>query len=447
MTSKFSGATKVTVLLSSTANDQLSAFNIGLTGVTLTSQSGKQVTLLNAAQNAEFIHLNGALEPVLVADIPQDTYTSAAATVSQGNFSCATLTPSGGVNTSTFASATITPGQVNVQLPAPIAINGAAMGLTLNLLVSQSVSFSSCYITGISPYTITPTFSLTAGSLSSGVAENGLHAQASSIDTASGIVTMLLFDGQTISFGTNSATVFQGINGLSVLTPGMFVDMDAVLQSDGSQLASRIAVQDTDTTNLSVSTGPLLQIASVQPSLFSLAQLHQGYLTNTNQAGILIPYSFGSATFHIGGRITNLQELPFVATFDAASMFAGQNAYFSSHATTLSGGPTYVPASTITLMPQTINGTISATLIDGAFTTYTVALAPYNLIPALAVQPGQTTVLTDPGTVVVYVDSKTQLQNMTPLAVGNIARFTGAIFNDHGTLRMDCLQVNDGVAE
>ncbi len=83
---------------------------------------------------------------------------------------------------------------------------------------------------------------------------------------------------------------------------------------------------------------------------------------------------------------------------------------------------------------------------DSGFTTYDVTLAAYDLIPTLAVQPGQTTILTNPSNVVVYVDSNTQRLNTQPLAVGSIVRFDGMLFNDNGTLRMDCGQVNDGVA-
>jgi hypothetical protein len=37
--------------------------------------------------------------------------------------------------------------------------------------------------------------------------------------------------------------------------------------------------------------------------------------------------------------------------------------------------------------------------------------------------------------------------NTSPVAVGGVARFYGLVFNDNGTLRMDCAQINDGVAE
>lgn len=44
------------------------------------------------------------------------------------------------------------------------------------------------------------------------------------------------------------------------------------------------------------------------------------------------------------------------------------------------------------------------------------------------------TATTDPSSVVVYVDSNTQQLNTTQLAVGNVFRFKGSLFNDSGTL-------------
>jgi hypothetical protein len=145
--------------------------------------------------------------------------------------------------------------------------------------------------------------------------------------------------------------------------------------------------------------------------------------------------------------MTNLQDLPFVPAFDASNMFAGQNIYATSHALNVQGGPTYAPISTITLIPQTINGTIDGISTEGDFTLYAVTLAPYDLIPDLAVQTGQNTVLTNPSSVVVYVDGNTQKLNTKDLSVGSLGRFNGMLFNDNGTLRMDCAQINDGVAQ
>jgi hypothetical protein len=110
-------------------------------------------------------------------------------------------------------------------------------------------------------------------------------------------------------------------------------------------------------------------------------------------------------------------------------------------------GQLSLPATTATLVPQTINGMVSAISTSGSLTTYTVTLAPYDLFPDFAVQPGQTALLSIPNTVMVYADSNTQLLNSKPIAVGSLIRFNGLVFNDNWTLRMDCAQINDGVAE
>jgi hypothetical protein len=47
----------------------------------------------------------------------------------------------------------------------------------------------------------------------------------------------------------------------------------------------------------------------------------------------------------------------------------------------------------------------------------------------------------------VYADSSTQSLNTMPIVVGSVLRFYGLVFNDSGTLRMDCAQINDGVPE
>jgi hypothetical protein len=452
------GNTSVTLLLTSTANDQLSQFDINFSSISLTNQSGKTVNLFTTLQNPEFIHLNGKAEPLLTVNVPQDIYTSATATIGNSGFTCVAFDPSSnGLDLAEFAYGSTPSSQVTVNMPTPITITGVAMGLSLDMQVSQSATYSICGAGGT--YSITPTFNLAPVAFSPPLAEPSLEGQIASVDAAGNSFTMALAGGEmlapntasangaTLSIKTDNSTLYQGIKSFSSLTVGMLVDMDAAIQADGSQLATRITAEDADTTNLSVSAGPLLQLAASQPTLFAFGRQDQGYLRSSGLAGDLMPYSSGSAVFQVSGRFSNLQALPFVPSFEAANLFAGQNVYVTSHATTLSPGPTYFPATTVTLIPQTINGTIGAVGSDGGFTTYTVALASYDLIPSLAVQPGQTTVLTDPSNVVVYVDGNTQMLNTTPLAAGSLLRFNGLLFNDNGTLRMDCGQVNDGVAE
>jgi hypothetical protein len=274
-------------------------------------------------------------------------------------------------------------------------------------------------------------------------AENGLDGEVLSVNTADNSFSLALPQDQTLSINTSNGTVYQGINGFSLLSPGTFVDLDAAIQADGSQLATRIAVEDPDTSNLSVAIGPVLFTSIADPVLNEFNGLQQGSL----DMSIWNSYSFGDAVFQISGRFTNLQDLPFVASFNGANVFAGQKAYITTHATKESPEPIYIPATTVTLIPQTINGTINGVSSDGSFTTYTVTLAPYDLIATLAVQSGQATALTNPNTVTVYVDGNTQTLNAKSPTAGGVFRFNGLLFNDNGTLRMDCGQITDGVAE
>src|SRR6202040_1754614 len=77
----FSGNTNVTVLLSNAANDQLSEFGLTFNSISLTNKAGKSFTLLGSPQGAEFIHLNGAIEPLVTVSIPEGVYTSATANI------------------------------------------------------------------------------------------------------------------------------------------------------------------------------------------------------------------------------------------------------------------------------------------------------------------------------------------------------------------------------
>src|SRR5882724_545593 len=46
-----------------------------------------------------------------------------------------------------------------------------------------------------------------------------------------------------------------------------------------------------------------------------------------------------------------------------------------------------------------------------------------------------------PGSLVVYIDTSMRTLNTAALAIGSLLRFNGLLFNDNGTLRMDCAEV------
>jgi hypothetical protein len=342
---------------------------------------------------------------------------------------------------------------VTVSLPEPITIAGDAMGLSLDLLVSKSATYNSCTASSNQPgalesFSITPTFSLTPVNFSAqpangGIAPlTGLTGIVASVSAAGGSFTVTGADGPVWTANTNGSTVFQGVTGLSARVAGLPVEMSATIQADGSLLATRVEVDDTNPANLSLAVGPVSQTAPSNPSFFSLGREVQGYLY-ANGSGGSQAFTTANAVYQISGPLANLSSLPFSPSFNNANIVAGQNVSVISHGV-VSGG--YLPVSTLTLVPQTLNGTVTAVSSGSGFEIYTVALAAYDALPNLAGQNEQN-VLVNPGSVVVYVDSNTALLNSGAIAVGSLLRFNGLLFNDKGTLRMDCAQVSDGVTQ
>jgi hypothetical protein len=467
--------TKVTVLVSSTANDQISEFNLFLNSLTLTSESGKTVSVLSSPQYVEFIHLNGGAEPLLTMTVPQDVYTSATATVGAANMSCVLLNvskPPLGVVESSILYGYTPNSQVTVTLPSPITVAGAAMGLSLNLLVSESGNYANCIDPSLpAALAITPTFVLSAFQISGQPVSPASGAMAAlagivaSVDAAKNEFTVTAIDGSGLettqagvdvhssgivwSADLDSSASLQGISDISALEVGMPVDMDGMLQPDGSLRVSRVAVADTNPTDLTVESGPVVEVTSYVPAILQLDRGEEGYLVAAadppfNPEGMWA-FDKTGAKFRIGGEFTNLPSLPFTAAFDSESAVAGQNVSITLHAPSLSN---LTPATTFTLMSQTIDGTLNAIGTAGSFTLYTVKLAPYDLFPTLAFTNSyQSSPLTSADTVYVYADSNAQMLNTEPATVGGVLRFTGVVFNDNGTLRMDCSQVMDGVPE
>jgi hypothetical protein len=447
-------STAVTVLVSSTVNDQFPRLGVSFNSITLTNKAGKTVNLFTSSQQngqaIEFTHVNGNAEPLAAVSIPQDVYTSA--TVNFGPlssiFSCVAANPDVPYGYEIYVNPPLS--QVAVNVPNPITVAGTAMGLSLNMHLSPTTGTSAC--DGSVPLNATLSLAPTALSFEPTSSANGLETnldgQVSILNTAGNDFVLTLADGQTFPFKTNGSTLYQGVSGLSALTAGTFIDMDAAIQSDGSQLATRIAVEDANSTNITAASGPVLSSFANAPVVYAFGRQQQGYLLNPTQIGFFMPYDVSNAVFQISRQFSNLQTLPFPARFDTTSIFGGQNVYITTHALNLGPNPTYFPASTLTLMPQTINGTVTGISTSGSFKIYSVELAPYDLIPTLSTQSGMSYSLNNPNTVLVYVDGSTKLFNQAQsLAVGGLLRFNGLLFDDDGTLRMDCGQVIDGVAE
>lgn len=339
----------------------------------------------------------------------------------------------------------------SMTLPSPIAISGSAMGLLLDLQQPASATLTK-NSPGPDTYSITPTFTLVTAPITQANLK-GLDGQVTSTSSGENKFTLKTVNGYSrpnapagalFAIATNASTTYQGISGFAGLAAGTFVNVDLALQPDGSLLATRIEVGDPNATNVMIGPVSFVYCACIAPShsLWDVGSLQQGADLDTNPIDSW-GYSYDANTvFRISQQLSVPTNLPFPATFDASNVVAGQYVSVSSLAISSS-----VRATTVTLRPQTINGKVTAVSGAGPFSVYSVSVAPYDLFPTLAVQPGQTTVLQNPIAVEVYIDSSTELLNSNALSPGSVFRFNGLIFNDNGTLRMFCAQIRDGAPQ
>lgn len=445
--------TQVVVMLTSTANDQLVGFNVPIASISLTNADGTPVTIFTGASepgaNLEWMHLNGASEPLPAIAVPQGKYTAAVVTVVGCSFTNVTFV-AGSVTISTFAQGLCSQGTgtTTVHLPSPIVVTGSAMGLSLDLQVPQSFTLDAT----ASPetYTISPVFNLTPVSIASQPTDEtngkviGVAGKVMSLNANAGSFTAQTPDGFLLTLNSNTTTAFQGVAAFTSLSANQLVNFDAAIQSDGSLLATRVEVDDL--TAPAAGIGPF--IVPVSPlGAFETFTLQIDGCTTIDPFCVGLYQSSGATVFNISQQFSNVASLPFPATFSAATLLQGQNlSVFTPGSTSQQGIP---DTTTITLVPQTLNGMVSGISNDSGFTVYTVTLAPYALIPVLQnytddMPPPH---LTNPSTILVYADTNTHMLNSATVAAGSLIRFRGLIFFDSGTLRMDAGEIYDGVTE
>lgn len=455
------GNTNVALLLTSTANDKLEDFLLPITSISLTDEKGSVVTVytnsgagtpgLNVP--AEFMHLNGVVEPLATVSIPQAVYVSATLQVGYCSFTEIYLGDSQGIVESTWAQGLCGQGTGNttVSLPSPITITGTGMALLLNLQVPQSYTLIGTGTTAT--YTISPVFTLGEVPIAPHPASNadgkvnGIDAQITSINAAGSSFVAQTADGISLTVSSGAGTTYQGIANFSALATGMLVNLDMDIQADASLAATRVEV---DSTSGGIGIiGPLMtQVGSFTDEFVTVWLEGVGCANpsgvNIAFCGRIFQYS-GNTAFGVSGQLSNLRNLPFPATFDNSSITPGRVlSVYSTGATNQSAQP----ATSILLAPQTVDATVTSVSNSGGFAVYTLELAPYSLIPTLQEQAGDPyPAVSVPTNVVAYTDSNTRMLNSAPIAAGSVLRFRGAVFYDNGTLRMDCVQVNDGVPE
>jgi hypothetical protein len=317
------------------------------------------------------------------------------------------------------------------------------MGLLLELDEAQSVT---CSCTGSFPenFSIAPVLNLLATTISSQPTNfrngklTGISGRIKAVNSGSSSLSLTASNSASrpgnpdLSLTVNAATVYQGTGGIASLSTNMFADVDAALQSDGSLLATRVEVQDPAALNTMI--GPVISMSPLVPELTNFGWEEQGDDLSVNPIN-MNEFNVAGAVFQTSGEFTLPANAPFSPVFSSTNIVNGQNIAVSFGSNVFSAGG--VVASTVTLMPQTIDGTVIGISTNGDFTVYQLALPSYDPIP----------VTNGAKAVTVYVESNAQMLTSSPVISGSVVRFNGLLFNDSGTLRMLAERVNDGAPE
>ena len=219
--------------------------------------------------------------------------------------------------------------------------------------------------------------------------------------------------------------------------------MDFAIGLSGNLVATRVEVDDA--TAPAEFVGPWLAYTA-NPDVFITEPLNCFLIPGSAACDSVIHFT-NTTAFGITGQVTNLPNLPFTPNFSSSTFVLGANfSTFSDGDRDLQGEPY---ATTVILKPQTINGTITSMSTVNGFSVYTVTLAPYDLIPTLQqnLAPGLPARSTCP-----IPSSCTRIQTRRsspshPSVRAAFSDFAAMIFDDNGTLRMDCQEILDGVTE
>jgi hypothetical protein len=298
-------------------------------------------------------------------------------------------------------------------------------------------------------FTISPVFTVTPVAVSAQPTSDqngkvtGIDAVIASVNPANNSFMAQTTSGNVFSLSSNSTTLFQDAAGLSSLTTGMLVNLDAAIEPAGTLLATRVEVNNA-AANAAFTELPLTPAGAAGTAVVAEPQDCFPAPDPTPICEDLFSLD-PSVSFQVSGQVNNLRSLPFTPVFSNSTFFLGQSVFTQSAGARVGGT---LVATSLTLVPQTINGTVTAVSSAGGFNVYTVSLASYDLVPTTQqLFLGPFPVISSPGSVTVYVDANTQLLQSAPVTVGSLLRFRGVIFYDNGTLRMDCARILDGVAE
>jgi hypothetical protein len=247
----------------------VASFDVTITSAALTPQGGgAPVSVIDSSNpvTVDFASLMGFNTLLNLSSVPAGTYSqitftfmpNASLTVFNGN------PPAPATINATLTQTTVT---VNINPALQVTASGSS-GLTLDFRLFQSIQVDSTgQITGqVDPsIRVTPTVITSVSSLGDiddlqGIVESVTTTSSNSNFTGS--FTMRVRSTRTFQINVTSNTKFEGVSGLSALTQGLFVEVDAKVDQNGNIVAKDVESEaETDSTTAAF-VGPILSVTA-----------------------------------------------------------------------------------------------------------------------------------------------------------------------------------------
>lgn len=420
--------TAVQVNMGDAPADWMLAFSMNISSMSLTGSNGT-VSAVSSTTPMEMMHLMGTMQPLAMISAPQGSYTSASITI--GSATVMYMDPTSKAAVQKMISGPITT-TVNFSSPITVGLTPMAMGFDLDLASSVTADASG-------NLSMNPVFHVTSGMQGSGSpldpADGGIQQMIGTVSGVSGSsFTMTSIQAaQTFTFATNSSTTFDNITGVSMMTNGMLVAVDASLQSDGSLMATKVQSM---MNSGGVMGGGVITAVTGQPATALTMVMQNGAGTGMMSSffanGATIDLS-GSTTYTIDEDNMDMSSLPFTPMFDASHIYAGQNIMPVASSGMMSGGmgggmmggsplAGTMTASEVALIPQGITGTVATAITSGSSTSFTLTLPSDSAF----------TTLTGATSVTVFQHTGTTISGTSPIASGASVHAFGLLFFDAG---------------
>ncbi len=343
------------------------SFVVTISGLTLTPESGgSPVSVLSGGQavTVDFASLMDFASVFSLSNVTPGNYNALGITLSNPVLTYLDTSTSPPSLKTISPQMTLQPTNLTFN-PAITFASSGVVGLQLDFDLLNSLSISN------NQFTVTPTFTanLATPSGNNGFAEfedlSGLVQSVSTSSTNSSFVgsfTISSPNAPTFTVNVTSSTTFAGVSGLSSLTAGTFVEMDAYLNSNGSIVANTVVAeaQENEASGEAAFTG---LITSVTPQTGNATQFTLWVGGENPDVSSRVPL-FSTLTFNIAPSSTTFgltaQAVNFANfTFGFTNLAAGQRVVVHGTLPSGSGAAQTAAARSVFLGLQSVLGNLS----------------------------------------------------------------------------------------